>query len=72
MKKILVLAVASFIFASCNRVYDCKCSDPLTGEENQMSYQTNSKSHARRLCNDWETRVNTAITDKERVSCVLQ
>lgn len=72
MKNVLILAVAAFIFASCNKVYECNCSDPATGEENQMSFQTNQQSHAERLCDDLQTRTRDAIPEKSGYNCTIQ
>lgn len=72
MKRFLILAAATVIFASCNKNYVCECVDPATGEENQMTYRTNQESHAQRLCNDWQTRTQTAIPEKSEYSCKIQ
>lgn len=70
--KLFILAVAAFIFASCNKEYACNCSNPATGEENQMVFRTNQESHAERLCDDLQTRTRNAIPEKSGYTCTIQ
>lgn len=72
MKKVLILAVATVMFASCTKDYTCNCTEPVTQETNQMVFKTNKESHAKRLCDDWAIRVRTAITDKSAYDCKIQ
>lgn len=72
MKKVLILAVATVVFASCTKDYTCNCTDPATDETNQMVYKTNKESHAKRLCDDWAIRVRTAIPEKGSYECKLK
>lgn len=72
MKKMLFLAMATVVFASCSKEYTCTCVDPETNEEDQMIYYTNKKSHATRLCEDWESRITTAIPTKSATTCSIK
>ncbi len=72
MKRMLLLAMATVVFASCSKEYTCDCVDPETNETNQMVYQTNKKAHATRLCDDWQSRTRTAIPTKNKVTCTIQ
>jgi len=72
MKKLSIMAFATLIFASCSKDYTCDCVDPKTKETNQMVFKTNKKAHAYRLCDDWATRVRTAIPEKNTYDCKLK
>ena len=72
MKKVVILAITTVVFASCTRDYTCSCVNPKNNETNQMIYKTNRKAHATRLCNDWEGRISTAIPDKSGIECKIQ
>lgn len=71
MKKLLVLAIAAFVFSSCNKIYECNCVS-VSGLENNMTYQTNQRAHAKRLCDDWQTRIRTAIEGQSETTCTLK
>lgn len=72
MKKFLILAAATVAFASCSKNYTCKCNNPTTGEENSMVYQSDQKSHAERLCRDWEARVVAGVPDNIKTTCSIK
>ena len=72
MKKFLIVAAASVVFASCTKDYTCSCTNPGTTETNEMIFKTNRKAHATRLCNDWETRTRTAIPEKSEYDCKIK
>lgn len=72
MKRILILASATIIFASCSKEYTCDCVNPETDETNQMVFLTNKKAHATRLCDDWGTRIRAAVANKDQVTCTIK
>lgn len=72
MKKVLILAATTVLFTSCSKNYTCKCVDPLTAKEDNMTYQTNKESHASRLCSDWQTRIRAAVPEKDGVNCSIK
>ncbi len=72
MKKILILASATVIFASCTKEYVCECNDPATEEKGEMTYRTNQESHADRLCEDWATRQRSVFPEKDKLTCVIK
>lgn len=72
MKKFIAIALVSVVFASCSKNYDCNCTDSSSGEENQLTFRTNSKSHATRLCDDWSQRQKAAVPDKKDVVCTIK
>lgn len=72
MKKFLILAAATVIFASCTKEYKCECSDASSTEKSEMTYWTNQKSHAKRLCEDWATRQRSVFPEKEKLTCTIK
>lgn len=72
MKKLLILAATTVIFASCTKEYVCECNDSISEEKSEMTYWTNQKSHARRLCEDWASRQRSVFPDKDKLTCTIK
>lgn len=72
MKKFVILAIATVAFVSCRKEYVCECSDPATAEKSEMTYLTNQKSHASRLCEDWASRQRSVFPEKDKMTCTIK
>lgn len=71
MKKFLVIAASVLIFSSCTKDYSCDCASETTGVTDQLTFKTNRKSHAERLCNDYANNIRNSVTDQEDYTCDL-
>lgn len=72
MKKLFYIVVASVIFTSCTKDYNCSCESKNAQETNQLVFKTNNESHATRLCNDYENRVRLSIAEKRDYNCEIK
>ncbi len=69
MKKLISIAIACISFTSCVKEYECYCEDPITTESGTLPLRSQNEAEARRLCEDYQSKVNNSINDD--YSCTL-